>query len=103
MIRMLAASLSLHLRHNIIYDSPLVSALQAGPTFGIARPDRLFEMPRDRQLPAGTRQGARYLSKQKQSSEGDHSHPNKAADPHPNACAGWSTQSCGHRADEKGA
>ncbi len=87
-MRIVAASFSLQLRRNIIYGSPLVSARQAGPTFGIAPVDRLFETPRGRQLSVGTRHRVRYLSKQKQSTEVDHSHLNKGVDPHPNAGAG---------------
>jgi hypothetical protein len=87
-MRIVAASFSLQLRRNIIYGSPPVGARQADPTSGIAPVDRLFETPRGRQLSVGTRPQARYLSKQKQSSEVDHSRPNKRVGPHPNAGAG---------------
>ncbi len=87
-MRWSAAPLSLHMRRNIIYASPEVGARQAGPAFGIAPVHQLFETPRGQQLSVGTRPQARYLSKQKQSSEVDHSRPNKGVDPHPNAGAG---------------
>jgi hypothetical protein len=61
---------------------------QAGPKSGIAPVDQRFETPRGQQLSVGTRPQARYLSKQKQSSEVDRSRPNKGVDPHPNAGAG---------------
>jgi hypothetical protein len=76
------------MRRNVIYVSPHVSARQAGPASGIAPVDQLFETPRGRQLSVETRQRARHLSKQKQSSEVDHSRPNKAVDPRPNVGAG---------------
>jgi len=76
------------MRHNIIYGSLQVSARQAGPASGIAPAGQLFETLRGRQLSVETRQQARHLSKQKQSSEVDHSHLNKGPDPHPNAGAG---------------
>jgi len=76
------------MRHNIIYGSPQADARQADPTSGIAPAGQLYETLRGRQLSVETRQQDRYLSKQKQSSEADHSHPNKGADPHPNAGAG---------------
>jgi hypothetical protein len=83
-----ASSFALQMRHNIIYGSPQVSARQAGPTSGIAPVGQLCETLRGRQLSVETRLQDRYLSKQKQSSEVDHSHPNKRSDPHPNAGAG---------------
>jgi hypothetical protein len=76
------------MRHNIIYVSPQDSARQASPTSGIAPAGQQFETLRGQQLSVETRLLDRYLSKQKQSSEVDHSHPNKGVDPHPNAGAG---------------
>jgi hypothetical protein len=83
-----AAPLSLHMRRNIIYVSPQVGARQAGPTSDIAPVGQLCETLRGQQLSVETRQQDRYLSKQKQSSEVDHSRPNKGVDPRPNADAG---------------
>jgi hypothetical protein len=78
-----AASFSLHMRHNIIYTH-CTSRRQAGPASGIAPVGQLCETLRGRQLRVETRLQDRYLSKQQQSSEVDHPHPDKGVDPRPN-------------------